>query len=66
MPPGRGDHRKCRIETPFKLANINSHMTTFGYMLPTPPDDILDVIFQVFSRLGEEGAVDTSGPTIGP
>jgi OmcA/MtrC family decaheme c-type cytochrome len=51
---------------PVKLENINSHMATFGYMLPTPPANILDVIFQVFSILGEEGAVDTSGPTIGP
>jgi hypothetical protein len=52
---------------PVKLANINSHMTTFGYMIEDgSPSKILDVIFQVFSILGEEGAVDTSGPTIGP
>ena len=34
---------------PVKLANVNSHMTTFGYMLPAPPATILDVINQVFA-----------------
>jgi len=40
---------------PIKLANINSHMTTFGYMLETPPATILDVIVQVFSKFGGDG-----------
>jgi len=42
---------------PIKLANINSHMTTFGYMVETPPATILDVIFQIFSKFGEEGII---------
>jgi len=40
---------------PIKLANINSHMTTFGYMLETPPATILDVIVQIFSTFGGDG-----------
>jgi len=43
-----------------KLANINSHMTTFGYMIKTPPATILGVINQIFSTFG------TLGPDIGP
>jgi OmcA/MtrC family decaheme c-type cytochrome len=42
---------------PIKLANINSHMATFGYMIKTPPANILDVIFQIFSMFGEEGII---------
>jgi OmcA/MtrC family decaheme c-type cytochrome len=34
---------------PVLLANLNSHMTTFGYMIKTPPPTILDVIVQVFT-----------------
>lgn len=37
---------------PVKLANINSHMKTFGYMLESPPATIMDVILQVFSFFG--------------
>ncbi|MBE0568117.1 MAG: hypothetical protein IH577_00370 [Deltaproteobacteria bacterium] len=40
---------------PIKLANINSHMTTFGYMIETPPATIMDVIVQVFSTFGGDG-----------
>ena len=40
-----------------KLANINSHMTTFGYMLQTPPDTIMDVITQVFESFGDNGTI---------
>jgi OmcA/MtrC family decaheme c-type cytochrome len=40
-----------------KLANINSHMTTFGYMLASPPATILDVIVQVFASFGENGTI---------
>jgi len=40
---------------PIKLANINSHMTTFGYMIETPPATILDVILKVFSIFGDAG-----------
>jgi OmcA/MtrC family decaheme c-type cytochrome len=39
---------------PIKLANINSHMTTFGYMIEdSRPSKILDVIVQIFSMLGQ-------------
>ena len=34
---------------PVLLANINSHTTTFGYALKTPPATILDVIVKIFS-----------------
>ena len=34
---------------PVKLSAINSHTTTFGYTLPTPPNTILDIIFRVFA-----------------
>ena len=47
---------------PFKLANLNSHMTTFGYMLKTPPATILDVIVQVFSMLGDNGTIRLPAP----
>jgi hypothetical protein len=40
---------------PIKLANINSHMTTFGYMIKTPPATILGVIVDIFSRFGGDG-----------
>ena len=36
---------------PVKLANINSHMTTFGYMIETPPATILGVINEIFAML---------------
>ena len=39
------------------LANLNSHMTTFGYMLPSPPATILDVIVQVFASFGDNGTI---------
>ncbi len=39
------------------LAELNSHMTTFGYMLPSPPAKILDVILQVFSMFGNNGTI---------
>jgi hypothetical protein len=42
---------------PVKLAMINSHMATFGYMIKTPPASIMDVIFQIFSMFGEEGII---------
>jgi OmcA/MtrC family decaheme c-type cytochrome len=39
---------------PVKLANINSHMATFGYMIEdSTPSKILDVIVQIFSMLGQ-------------
>jgi hypothetical protein len=37
---------------PIKLANINGHMATFGYLLETPPATILEVITDIFSRFG--------------
>jgi OmcA/MtrC family decaheme c-type cytochrome len=37
---------------PIKLANINSHMSTFGYMIQSPPANILDVIRLIFSSFG--------------
>jgi len=40
-----------------KLANINSHMTTFGYMIKTPPPTILEVIVQIFSSFGDNGNI---------
>jgi len=40
-----------------QLANINSHMTTFGYMIESPPAAILDVITQVFSMFGDNGTI---------
>ena len=33
---------------PVKLSAINSHTTTFGYTLPTPPNTIMDIIGRVF------------------
>jgi OmcA/MtrC family decaheme c-type cytochrome len=44
---------------PIKLANINSHMTTFGYMIPvntTSGPFILDIINQIFSKFGDDGS----------
>jgi OmcA/MtrC family decaheme c-type cytochrome len=41
-----------------KLANINSHMTTFGYMIEdSTPSKILDVIVQIFSSFGDDGII---------
>ena len=41
-----------------KLANINSHMTTFGYMIKdTTPSSILNVIVQIFSSFGDNGTI---------
>jgi OmcA/MtrC family decaheme c-type cytochrome len=40
-----------------KLANINSHMTTFGYMIKSPPPTILDVIVQIFASFGDNGTI---------
>jgi OmcA/MtrC family decaheme c-type cytochrome len=41
-----------------KLANINSHMTTFGYMIEdSTPSKILDVIVQIFSSFGDNGTI---------
>ncbi|MCP2501519.1 MAG: hypothetical protein NCA08_08165 [Deltaproteobacteria bacterium] len=34
---------------PVKLSAINSHTTTFGYTLPTPPNTIMDIIGKVFT-----------------
>ncbi len=42
---------------PILLANLNSHMTTFGYMLPTPPATILDVITKLFASFGDNGTI---------
>ena len=42
---------------PVLLANLNSHMTTFGYMIKTPPATILDVIVKLFSQFGENGTI---------
>jgi OmcA/MtrC family decaheme c-type cytochrome len=44
-----------------KLANINSHMAGFGYMIESPPATIMDVIVKVFSMFGENGTI-----TVGP
>ena len=42
---------------PIKLANINSHMTTFGYMLKSPPATIMSVITQIFDSFGDNGTI---------
>jgi hypothetical protein len=39
------------------LTNINSHMTTFGYMIESPPATILDIIVEVFSKFGDNGTI---------
>jgi OmcA/MtrC family decaheme c-type cytochrome len=40
-----------------KLANLNSHMATFGYMIESPPATILDVIRQIFAMFGDNGTI---------
>jgi OmcA/MtrC family decaheme c-type cytochrome len=42
---------------PILLANLNSHMTTFGYMIKTPPATIMDVIVKVFASFGDNGTI---------
>ena len=39
------------------LANLNSHMTTFGYTLKSPPAKIMDVITQIFDSFGDNGTI---------